>query len=248
MVGCGLSWLLLVTVGRRKVISRLGHQALLLRSSALLQRLFAVRTAIALPQEHYHLTDQHTHSTGSQSCQNAQRSRDDNKADNARGSALPVTVRAMVHMVVVRVAGTSHVAFGLGREWHTIVVGMRRTRTTALWLGAHNSEHTGLGGSEQRTNPVEQKSLQAHGLSAALSPRNTVLGVVLDIGLDHVKVALGVVEEADCYGVQRDWVAVQVEDSEANSDQIDRFLWRRRQRQHLDGISQRDRLRLLVIR
>jgi hypothetical protein len=145
-------------------------------------------------------------------------------------------VIGMVVMVMVRA--------GRRRE----VQAVRTTAVRALRLRSH-SKHAGLGRSEQSAHAVEQELPETLRLSAALFPGDAVGGRFFDLSLGDVQLAAArVMEKSQSHRIQGDGATVEIEDSEAHSDQIHRVLRRSGQRHFLHSISQRNGFRLYAIR
>lgn len=127
----------------------------------------------------------------------------------------------------------------------------RKRRTTMAALGASqsrlHSQHTCLGGSKQVAHTLEQKLSQAARLSTALLPGDAVGGSVFHLGLGHVDVALGVVNQGNRNGIKGNGVSVEVENGESDLQQFHIFLRGCRQRHHLERIAQGNRVGFFAI-
>lgn len=251
----------LVNVSRGNLV-RLLHQALLLRRGSSLQvgsGLLVARATVTQPEEDNDLAKQHTKGTREKTSQNTEDGGNNNETEDTRHSVVQATVVEVVHVRRGRrrevVTGVRGATFSPGTV--TVVVvramvhGTRERRTTVAALGSTqsrlHSQHTGLGGSKQVAHTVEQKLSQAAGLSATLLPGHTVGRGLFHLGLGHVDVALTVVDQGNRNGIKGNGVAVEVKDGETDLQQFDLLLRRGRQRHHLEGVAQRDRVGFFAI-
>lgn len=251
----------LVNVSRGNII-RLLHQALLLRCGSLLQvgsDLLVARAAVTKPEKDDDLAKQHTKGTCEKTGQNTENSRNNDEAEDTRHGAVQATVVEVVHVRRGRrrevVTGARKATFSPGTVAvvvvRTVMHRTRERRTTVAALGSSksrlHSQHTGLGGSKQVAHTVEQKLSQAAGLSAALLPGHAVGSGLFHPGLGHVNVALTTMNQGNRNGIKGDGVAVEVENCETDFQQFDSLLRRGRQRHHLEGVAQRNRVGFFAI-
>lgn len=250
----------LVNVSRENLV-RLLHQALLLRRGSSLQvgsGLLVARATVTQPEENNDLAKQHTKGTREKTSQNTEDGGNNDETEDTRHSVVQATVVEVVHVRRGRrrkvVTGVRRTTFSPGTVTVVVVGAMvhgTRERTTVAALRSTqsrlHSQHTGLGGSKQIVHTVEQKLSQAAGLSAALLPGHTVGCGLFHLGLGHVDAALTVVDQGNRNGIKGNGVAVEVEDGETDLQQFDLLLRRGRQRHHLEGVAQRNRVGFFAI-
>lgn len=245
-----------------------GHGALFQVSGSLL----AGRATVAEPEENDHLANEHTKRAGRQASEDAESSRNNDETEDTRDGAPQSTMVEVVVVVHVRMVREMmsigrRGALTPGRRFLARCVEGARTesmvvravvhRLRAMMLamaslstgqtGAH-LQHTRLSASKQVAHTGEEQRSQAAGLATALLPGDTVWSRLLDIGLGHVDAALRFVDESDGNSVHGNGVAVQVKNSKSDLQQFDIRLFRRcRQRHHLEGVAQRDGVRILTV-
>lgn len=189
---------MLIVLGRQ-IIRRLRHKSLFLCVTSVFpstrRAVISAAAAIAEPQKHDDLANQHADGAGDQTCQDTQDSGNHDEADNAREGPLPP---AVVHMVVVvgRPADMVRTRTTMAPErWpHTFGEGFRRvplqTRLTMAALGdgepRGRTHHPSLCIRNQSAEAGNQEHLQALGLSTALLPRETVWTSLFDLGSGNI--------------------------------------------------------------
>lgn len=170
-----------------------------------------------------------------------------------------MTLKAMVTLSVHPGQETSGEALGVGlsmavlavvvvRVGRVIVIESVGIPTVVALRSGGEVEHPGLGRGEQGAHAVEQKLAEALGLATALGPGAAVGSGFFDFGLRHEQfTGVGVVDEGHGYSVEGNWVAVKVENCEANFHEIHRIFREGRNRHLLDGIADGDRVGLCTI-
>lgn len=198
-----------------------------------------------MPRVDGKLANQHSHSASSKTSQNPKNGRDNDEAHNSVKGTFPSLVE-----LVTEVRGTV-VAMGAVRaslsERHAVKVAVvvvrherrRRRNSVGTALPFEHSNNALFGRSEHTADALNQEPSQTFRVTTTLSPGFTI-GGLLNVGSGYVKSAFGVVNEGDGNGVQRNRVAIKVEDRESNFHHVKRLLPGRWEGHHFDGIAQRD--------
>lgn len=218
--------MVLLIVMRWEIIGRLRHKSLFLSVSSVFHstgRAICSAAAIAEPQEHDDLANQHADGTGDQTSQDTQDSGNNDEADNAGDGPLPA---AVVHVVVRTVWRTTVAPEGwplpIGKIFRRVTLHQMRLAMAALGDAESRSHahHPSLGTRDQNPETGKQEHSQALGLATALPPRETVRAGLLDLSSGNVQPSLAGIDDSHGHRLQRDGVAREIENSEADRKQL----------------------------